>query len=97
MHRFRAHRWFGIRCLLGMILLVVQLGALTHALAHDLDAPQDQVCLSCLAQPSGNTPINSVWSAPVDPAAASRFEMPAAPTRSITVFFARQRAPPITD
>ena len=93
----RFHRWQGLRLLLGAIFLVVQVWALTHALTHDLGAPQDQVCLSCLAaQPTGSAPINSSWLAPVDIALASRFEIPAVPSRSISVPFARQRAPPLT-
>lgn len=95
MDRLRAHRWSGFRFLIGATLLVVQVGALTHALAHDLDAPQDQVCLSCLAaQPSGNTAITSSWLAPVDSAGLFRIKMPTVFGRSISVPFARQRAPP---
>lgn len=98
MRRLIAHRWSGFRFLLGATLLVVQLGALTHALAHDLDAPQDQVCLSCLAaQPSGSAPISSSWSVPAEPRDSSRIEIPAIPVRSISVPFARQRAPPVAD
>jgi hypothetical protein len=96
MDSFCAHRCPGFRCLLGAILLVVQVGALTHALTHDAGAPQDQVCLSCLAaQPSGSTPISSSWSVPKEAAGSSLIEMPALAIRLISIPFARQRAPPL--
>jgi len=92
----RSHRWSGLRLLLGTTLLVVQLGALTHALGHDLGAPQDQVCLSCLAaQPSGSVPISSSWSVPKEAAGSSLIDMPALVIRLISIPFARQRAPPL--
>ena len=80
------------------MLLVVQLGALTHALAHDVGTAQDQVCFSCLAtQPSGDAPIGSTWSLPAEPAGASRIDIPTIPIHSLSVPFARQRAPPSSD
>jgi len=85
------------RLVLVALVAVAQLGAIAHALQHDIDAPQTQICGKCITAHSAATGcISDAWCWQVEPARPGPFSYRADALASPEVPLARQRAPPVS-
>jgi hypothetical protein len=97
MHWFRHTTGTCARLVLAALVVVAQLGAITHALQHDIDAPQTQVCGTCItAHSTASGCITDAWCWQVEPDQTGAISYRAPAIASPKVPLARQRAPPVS-